>query len=527
MYSTDVIKIFDLLTRSNKNGLKISMDKEELSIKFSRGKKIDADLLQEIKSNKANLIHYFKNETNDPTSNDPEEENLLSNRIEYQGQYYYHITPVQLYWVNDDKDKEFKQEDEIHGSALSVCDIHGEFEPEILRKAVAYVVRRHESLRSTFHRVDGEYLMRIENENSLGWGLEWMDLSSAQISEAELGKLARYHGHKFNFQKGPLFITRLIKTESKKYILAIKLHHIIMDNWSSEILLRDLLVAYNDYSVNKEPRLPVLNYQLKECLAFINNDAKKNYHRDRTYWKTLYPSLPDELIIPGAKKIDEKKLSERVCRIISFEVPDELPGRLNFLSKQFSTSIFIILQATLKAFLHHQTGQSDITLGTYVFGREYPGSEDQIGCYAKTVLIRTIFNSTDSFHEIIEQIKKANKDMQTYKAYTLMDAMEDMLPDKREICGSFWKINLQYNDSHQAYIKNNNSIEGLLEKSPIQMIPWPRSGNSVIPIDMQLNFNREGKKLKLVAHYDSSGYDLPAISNFFDSYLAYSMKVLN
>jgi thioesterase domain-containing protein len=60
MPSIDLIKVLDLLTRANDHGVRVSLNKEKLSIKYPRSKKIDQELLGNLKSHKDHLIEYFQ-----------------------------------------------------------------------------------------------------------------------------------------------------------------------------------------------------------------------------------------------------------------------------------------------------------------------------------------------------------------------------------------------------------------------------------------------------------------------------------
>lgn len=523
MSSPDLLKVFDLLARSNNHGLKLSLDNEELSIRFSRGKKIDQALLNELKSHKGHIIEYFKNRRNKLTDFGAKKCDAVS--IEYDGKYYYPITPTQIYWVNDNMDREFKQTDRVHGSFLSSWYVYGKFNSEIFRKVISYLIMRHESLRTTFHHINGEYLMRVEQADSLLYNLEINDLRHKSVSDQEIEDLADFEDHKFNFEEGPLFRSRLILIENEECIVSLKLHHVIMDGWSHEILVRDLIATYNAFCENRRPGLPALKYQFKEFLGFINNYIRENYDAHKKYWNSLYDSLPDSLIIPGVKK-SGSPLKEKICKIETFQIPIKLANDFAVLSKEFSASIFVIIQATFKAFLHHKTGQTDIVIGTYVFGREYPGMEDQIGCYAKTVLIRTIFCKTDSFREILKKVIKSNEDTRSFAAYTLIDTFRSKLSDEGDLFGSFWKINLQYTNGYRSSPEENQSVKTLFEKASIQFTPRSKQQHSHIPIDMYVYFFHSEIDFNLVIYYDSSLYDAPTVREFAADYLSYASAIV-
>jgi thioesterase domain-containing protein len=60
MPSIDLIKVLDLLTRTNDHGLHINYSNGELSVKFRKGAPVDPGMLHELRSNKDHLIEYFR-----------------------------------------------------------------------------------------------------------------------------------------------------------------------------------------------------------------------------------------------------------------------------------------------------------------------------------------------------------------------------------------------------------------------------------------------------------------------------------
>ena len=512
-------KVTDLIVRAYHHEIRLALTQDEkLSIMFMKDKVLDGELLDELKTHRNDLVEYFKKY---PHKFDVSDVIRFSAKpIEHEGKTYYRVTPVQHYWLDDNVDKDFKETDEIHGSALNTWMVDGKFDPKNFERAVAYLIERHDSLRSTFHKINGEYLMRIESKDSPLYTLDIMDLRAQVNTDKEIEALSKFVNHRFDFEKGPLILIRLLRISELRSVVSIKIHHVITDSWSQEILFRDILVAYRDLMANNQPNLPSLKYQLKDYLGFVNDVARKNYDIHKRYWSSMYCALPDKLIVPDAKP-SSNRMKDRLCKNCTFQVPADVVDLLRFLSEQIDASMFISIQATFKAYLRYRTGQNDVVIGTYVMGREYAGSEDQIGCYAKTVLIRTLFSPTDSFEEIMKKVLKSNLDMQTYNAYTLIDLIESKLPDKNDMWGSFWKFNLQYNDQRHTYTGQNNFVSEMTTENDIRFERQHQNPNSHIPIDMSLYFSRGETEVQLTIDYDSSQYDSESIRNFTEAYFSY------
>ena len=508
----------DLLTRANSKGVRLSYVDENLYCNFNGANAVDDSLLSDLKQNKNELIEYFRGKENSPTSHDKAD--LPVNKVEIAGEYYYDISRTMLYWLDENIDTAYKQFDSLHGSVFCCHRIVGKIDLDNFKKAVSFVINRHESLRATFHNIRGTFMMKIEPPDSELYIPEYIDKSASPADqEPSVEELIRFSGHKFSFSKGPLIVMRLIQTAAEEYILCIKVNHVICDEWSLEILTRDLLVAYTAFKGNKQPALDKLTCQYKDCLAFINEFTRLNYANHRRHWEELYTGWPKDLLLPGVER-KEVDIRRRPLKRIRFELSDTLVERLTLAATSNATSLFVILQTILKLFLFRKTGQRDIVMGTFIFGRDLNHAllDDQIGCYAKTTVVRTILSAEDNFSSAFKKVNKANDDLRKYSACSLFsylgeipraDGRKDLVP---------WTINVQFEDMNRSHMNGSEFMQAFGDSGlDIQRMEDPVV-NSLATIDLQFVFVRNKEKLELVAQYDASLYDAPMINEFIAGY---------
>src|SRR5882724_6073999 len=155
-------EVFDLLEKANDSGITISMSDNDLSLKFSRKVKVDDVLLSEIKASKEHLLRYFKDYGNGKV-NKPAEASKYDGKVIIDGEEYWELAPTQIWWVTEnDESAEFKQ----RAFALIGFIVTGKLDIDVFRRVVTYFVNRHESVRGTYHKFDGRYLMYVIEENS-------------------------------------------------------------------------------------------------------------------------------------------------------------------------------------------------------------------------------------------------------------------------------------------------------------------------------------------------------------------------
>ena len=120
-------------------------------------------------------------------------------------------------------------------------ELRGELDRDALAWALARVVERHESLRTTFESMEGAVCQRIHAAPS--FPLDEDDLSALAADDAQAAAdalLAASLAEPFDLARGPLLRARLIRLAAGRHLLAIVMHHIICDGWSLAVLAREL-----------------------------------------------------------------------------------------------------------------------------------------------------------------------------------------------------------------------------------------------------------------------------------------------
>src|SRR5215213_853542 len=133
---------------------------------------------------------------------------------------------------------------------------------EALDRALAEIVRRHESLRTVFPEVSGEPAQVILPP--LPVLLTLTDLSGLQSAEreAELAQhLEREGARPFDLTVGPIVRFSLFRLGELDHVLTLVVHHVAADAWSIEVFLRELTTLYSSFVRGEASLLPALPIQ--------------------------------------------------------------------------------------------------------------------------------------------------------------------------------------------------------------------------------------------------------------------------
>ena len=93
-------------------------------------------------------------------------------------------------------------------------------------------------------------------------------------------------------------------------------------------------------------------------------------------------------------------------------------------------SMFMLLTALVKVLLYRYSGESDITVGFPIAGREHPDLDGQIGLYANTLVLRSRLHDAQSFTALLDQIRISAAAAYDHQDYPFDQLVQDLNPPR-------------------------------------------------------------------------------------------------
>jgi len=274
-----------------------------------------------------------------------------------------------------------------------------------LEESLNEIVRRHETLRTTFPTVSGVPHQVIAP--SLKMTLEQVDLS--HIPEQErLQQLIGLKGHApFNLATGPLFRPSLLHLTDTEKVLVVSWHHIITDKFSHDVLWGELAVLYEAYVEGKPSPLPELPIQYADYAHWQRQWLQGEIMQTRlSYWKEKLAGAPFILEVPA----DHPRPAIQSYRgKRQFGAPSvTLWAQLKALGRREKTTPFMTFLAAFYVWLHRYTGQTDLLVGTPYSNREMPETEGLIGFLLSMMVLRVDLSGNPSFLELLGRVRESS-----------------------------------------------------------------------------------------------------------------------
>jgi amino acid adenylation domain-containing protein len=303
--------------------------------------------------------------------------------------------------------------------------LRGRLNVVALEQSIQELIRRHESLRTTFQEHDGKPYQQIAPELALPMEkIELTGLPEPQ-REAEILRLAEQEAQQpFQLNQGPLLRCKLIKVSEQDHVFLLTMHHIISDAWSIGVLIREVAILYQAFAAGKPSPLPPLPLQYADFAHWQRNWLVGEVLDEQlAYWREQLKGAPPLLELPT----DRPRPPVQTFRgkTVSFSLSRSVINALKAISQEEEVTLFMTLLAAFQTLLARYSGQNDISVGTPIANRNRLETENIIGFFVNTLVLRTIIEPEITFRELVGKVREV-----ALAAYAHQDVPFEMLVEQ-------------------------------------------------------------------------------------------------
>jgi amino acid adenylation domain-containing protein len=283
----------------------------------------------------------------------------------------------------------------------AVWQLKGELNLNALSQALAALIERHPTLRTSFQLHGSEVLQLLHPPTSV-------QLEAEPLRDQDLGTVIQTWQQQeastpFDLSSGLLLRARLLQVSAEEHVLLVNHHHIASDGWSRSILTRDLTELYNAHHAGRASQLPPLKTLYQDYAVWqrqrLSGDQLQNLH---DYWIPQLTGLePLELPADHPRPATPSHQGES----ISFQIEPALLAPFEKLCRSEGATLQMGLLALLALLLHRYSRQDDLAIGIPIWGRNHPDLEPLIGFFINTLPIRSRFSADLSFRQLLAQVK--------------------------------------------------------------------------------------------------------------------------
>ncbi len=385
----------------------------------------------------------------------------------------------------------------------------GPLVPAALAGALQAVVDRHEALRTVFPSADG--LPWQEVLPRLALPLPVIDLSRLEEErrDGEVRRLATAEAHRpFDPTAGPLLRARLVRLGPEEHVVVLARHHLVSDEWSTEVLFREVAALYAFYGQTlgdgraSAPPLPPLPIQYADFAAWQRDWLTGEVlDAEIGFWRQALDGIePIELPTDRPRPAIATSRGGRRRRLL----PPEIADPVRRLARRESATPFMVLAASFFALLGRLTGRSDLSLGTPVANRRRPELEGLIGFFDNTLVLRGDLSGRPSFRELLARARET-----ALRAFAHQD-----LPFERLVEELQPRRDLARHPLFQVMLVMQTAAD--VQPAGALSMQWLPLETRTAKLDLTLFGGFDGERLRLDAEHSTDLFDGTTIERWLD-----------
>ncbi len=306
--------------------------------------------------------------------------------------------------------------------------LRGPLDVTALELSLNEIIRRHETLRTTFVAgPGGEPELVIAPELRIALPVRLVTGGNEQEQQEQLRRIMRAEiAQPFDLSSGPLIRAQLLALSEHEHVALLTVHHIVSDAWSQAVLVDELAKFYIAHSKGERPAMEELPIQYADYAAWQREGSQDGLmEKQLAYWlmklhgTTGVLDLPTDYVRPAAQ-------SQRGASFHA-AMSEDLGRALQQLAWQETSTLFMVLLASLQVLFWRYSGQQDFCLGTPISNRGRQETEHLIGLFLNTLVMRTELQPRMTFQALLNSVREA-----ALEAYAHQDIPFEKLVDELE-----------------------------------------------------------------------------------------------
>ncbi len=306
--------------------------------------------------------------------------------------------------------------------------IRGPLDVGLLERSLQNLVRRHEPLRTTFAAGPNGPVQRIHDAVDLR--LVVSDVSTDAEAAAGLSShLEEDRRPPFDLEHGPLLRARLVRLSGTEHVLALTMHHIVVDGWSLRVLAEEITIFYRALSVGEVPKLAELSAQYADYAAWQRGSLQgARLEKLMAYWRERLSNLP-ALKLP----VDRPRPVTPTHRAhaSSLDFGSARSAGIRQLGKSERSTLTMTMIATFLALLHRYTRQDDMVVGLAVANRDHRDVESLVGFFVNSLILRCDLSGEPTFRELLRRVRDVALAAYAHQDLPFELLVEELEPERR------------------------------------------------------------------------------------------------
>ncbi|WP_333982202.1 amino acid adenylation domain-containing protein [Burkholderia gladioli] len=326
--------------------------------------------------------------------------------------------------------------------------------------------------------------------------------------------LARMAKEPFDLAAGRPYRLALIQTAADSAVLAASFHHIVVDAWSAEVFLADLLEAYAAHREQRAARLAPLAVQYRDYSVWAQQALSREEPALLDFWRDYLRALPAQAPLPVARGAAEgitgqapgaaqARAAGRHTRVW----PAATLAALKALARREQASLYEVLISAYFAWLHRLGGQDDLVVGMPYHDRGRAELAPLVGFFVNVLPVRARVRAHRSGAALIREMRDTLRHV--YRHHAL--PFDRIIGECSEASGELFQTTFDLLPTTLAHDGRAADGEGLraelLDEAPQALVA-----------DLSVTFRETGEGLALSCVHAVDRFDEASVARWLDNF---------
>ncbi|MEW6736516.1 MAG: SDR family NAD(P)-dependent oxidoreductase, partial [Acidobacteriota bacterium] len=386
--------------------------------------------------------------------------------------------------------------------------LNGKLDISALELTLSEIIRRHESLRTSFPTVNGQVSQSVSAPQPIS--LRIIDLSTLNDDKRESQALdiaVKEANRPFNLAQGPLFRSMLLRLYAQQHVLLVVMHHIITDGWSMGIFIRELTVLYKAFSTGNPSPLQELPIQYVDYAVWQRQWLQADIlEQQLNYWRQQLEGVPQLLKLPT--DYPRPTIATHNGARQNLFLGKQLSDRLKSLCRQEDITLFMLLLAAFQTLLYRYSGQERIVVGVDVANRNRAEMEGLIGFFINMLAMNVDLSGNPSFRTLLGRVREVALGAYAHQDLPFEKLVEELHPERELNRSPLFQV---------AFVLQNTPVQAI-ESSEGLVINNQVIDTQMSPYDLVFSLAQTSDDVLAVMWYSSDLFEALTIARLLQHY---------
>ncbi|NBI30766.1 non-ribosomal peptide synthetase [Chengkuizengella marina] len=299
-----------------------------------------------------------------------------------------------------------------------ILELNGRLEHEKIERSFNLLFERYDVLRAIYVYDKVKHPLKVIPTERYS-KVEFFDLTDLD-GETQEAKIEKYrlkdNSRGFDLAKDPLIRLAVFQLTKEQAKGIFTMHHILVDGWSTGILLNELQQIYHSLLND----LPLKLNQVSPYSNYIKWLDKRNKKEASNYWKKYLDGYESLAQVPPSYEGNSEDYKHGEYW---FHLGKEISTTLKSLANQMQVTLNSLCQTAWGILLQRYNNTEDIVFGavTTVRPSDVLGITQMPGVFINTIPVRINNSASKSFTTLVKDVQMDLKEAEQFAYYSLAD----------------------------------------------------------------------------------------------------------